>query len=110
MPPRAPLGEFEVTVLLSVLQLADDATGTAVRDDIAARTGRPLARGAVYVTLDRLNEKGLVASRFDEGSPARGGHPKRFFRVTPAGLRELRHSLSMLARMRAGLESVLKDV
>jgi DNA-binding PadR family transcriptional regulator len=108
MAPRPPLGEFEVTVLLSVLQLAGDATGTGVRDEIHARTGRPLARGAVYVTLDRLEEKHLVVSRFDEASPARGGHPKRFFRVTPAGLRELRHSLSMLARMQAGLESVLK--
>jgi DNA-binding PadR family transcriptional regulator len=110
MPPRPPLGEFEVTVLLAVLQLPEGATGTNVRDEIRARTGRPLARGAVYVTLDRLSDKGLLHSRFDDASPERGGHPKRYFSVTAAGKRELRHSLSMLERMRAGLESVLGDL
>jgi DNA-binding PadR family transcriptional regulator len=101
------LGEFEVTVLLAVLHHADGATGTVVRDEVQTRTGRPLARGAAYVTLDRLYEKGLLDARLDDASPERGGHPKRYFTVTAAGLRELRHSLSMLERMRAGLESVL---
>jgi DNA-binding PadR family transcriptional regulator len=101
------LGEFEVTVLLAVLHLDANSVGTAIRDEIEARTGRTVARGAIYVTLDRLESKAMLASRFEDGSPARGGHPRRFFRVTPAGLRSLRHSLAMLERMRAGLEPLL---
>jgi PadR family transcriptional regulator PadR len=107
MPTRSPLGEFEVMVLMAVLHLDDGAVGTRIRDEIALRTGRAVARGAVYVTLDRLQDKGLLTSRLDDASPERGGHPRRFFKVTPAGLRGLRHSLSMLERMRAGLEPVL---
>lgn len=107
MTAGAPLGEFEVTVLLAVLHLGEGAVGTAVRDEIARRTGRMVARGAVYVTLDRLEEKGLAASRLDDASPERGGHPRRYFRVTGAGLRSVRHSLAMLERMRAGLEPLL---
>jgi len=109
MPASAPLGEFEVTVLMAVLQLGDAATGTAVRDEIARRTGRAIARGAVYVTLDRLDEKELLTSRFDQATPERGGHPRRFFRVTPLGVKRVRHALAMLARMREGLEPILGE-
>ena len=108
MTVRAPLGEFEMTVLMAVLHLDERGVGTAIRDEIQRRTGRVVARGAVYVTLDRLEGKGLVTSRFDGASPERGGHPRRFFKVSASGLRELRHSLDMVARMRAGLELLLR--
>jgi DNA-binding PadR family transcriptional regulator len=107
MAASPPLGEFEVTVLLAVLHLGGDGAGTTIRDEIQRRTGRNVARGAVYVTLDRLEDKDLLASRLDAATPERGGHPRRFFSVTAAGLKQLRHSLAMLGRMRAGLESVL---
>src|SRR6476646_9125537 len=100
MAANPPLGEFEVTVLLAVLQLDDHGVGTSIREEIQRRTGRKVARGAVYVTLDRLEDKGLLASRLDAATPERGGHPRRFFTVTGTGLTQLRHSL-------AGLESVL---
>jgi PadR family transcriptional regulator len=107
MRSPAPLGEFEVTVLLAVMHLADAGTGAGILDEIQQRTGRAVVRGAVYVTLDRLEDKGLVASRLDRGTPERGGHPRRFFKVTTPGLGALRHSLAMLERMRAGLEPLL---
>jgi DNA-binding PadR family transcriptional regulator len=107
MTGPAPLGEFEVIVLMAVLHFSGQGTGTILREEIERRTTRKVARGAVYVTLDRLEEKGLLASRLDEASPGRGGHPRRFFTVTPAGLKRLRHSLGMLARMQAGLEPQL---
>jgi len=94
-------------VLLAALQLGDKVVGTGIRDEIEARSGRGVARGAVYVTLDRLETKGLLASRLDGAPPERGGHPRRYFRVTQAGLSHLRHSLSALDRMRAGLEPLL---
>ena len=86
MPPRpSPLGEFEVIVLLAVLHCAGNAMGVEIRDEIERRSGRTVGRGAVYVTLDRLDEKGLLTSRFGASSPERGGHPRRFFSVTAAG-------------------------
>jgi PadR family transcriptional regulator PadR len=103
----APVGEFEATVLMAVLHLSNDAVGAAVREDIARRTGRAVARGAVYVTLDRLESKGLLTSRLDASTPERGGHPRRFFRVTALGLKAVRHALAMVERMRSGLEPIL---
>jgi DNA-binding PadR family transcriptional regulator len=107
MRQPAPLGEFEVLVLLAVLQLDGQAVGTSILEEIQRRTGRKVARGAIYVTLDRLEHKSLLSSRLDDASPERGGHPRRFFKVTEAGLKGLRHSLDMVARMRAGLEPLL---
>jgi len=107
MPTPAPLGEFEVVVLMAAMHLGRDAFGSAIRDEIEHRTGRAVARGAVYITLDRLEDKGLLASEEGESSAKRGGRPKRLFRVTPAGIKAVKHSLSLLARMHKGLEPIL---
>ena len=103
---QAPLGEFEVVVLLAVLHLGDDANGSAVLDAIEKRTGRRASRGTVYVTLDRLEQKGLLTSRLIDAPTVRGGI-KRLFRTTAAGLKGLRHAIDTLDRMRRGLEPVL---
>jgi DNA-binding PadR family transcriptional regulator len=112
--PKSPLGEFEIMVLLAVLHLStgdepdqDAAYGSTIVRQIAERTGREVSRGAVYVTLDRLTSKGLLASRAGDAPPERGGHPRRIYRVTRAGLQATRHSLSAFARMQAGLEPVI---
>jgi PadR family transcriptional regulator len=105
----APLGEFETVVLLAALHLGHDAFGSAIRDEIERRSGRAVSRGSVYITLDRLEAKGLLASRSGEASGRRGGRPKRFFRTTPAGTAAVKHSLALLARMRRGLEPILGD-
>jgi PadR family transcriptional regulator PadR len=101
MPP--PLGEFELVVLLAVLQLGDSAYGVPVRDEIVHRTSRDVARGAVYVTLDRLTRKGYLRSRLADPTPERGGRPKRYFELTARGNKALRESLAALERMREGL-------
>jgi DNA-binding PadR family transcriptional regulator len=101
---QSPLGEFEILVLLAVLQVGDAANGSRVRDDIERRTGRHIARGAVYVTLDRLDVKGLVASRQAPATTERGGRVRRLYRVQPAGVRAIEHSILALDRMRAGLK------
>lgn len=97
------LGELEQLVLLAVLQLGADAYAVAVRDEIQRRTGLDLARGSVYVALDRLDRKGYVESRFGDPTPERGGKAKRFFRATAAGLRALSHAERAVARMRDGV-------
>ena len=109
-----PLGEFEIVVLLAVLHLTQSdemqSYGSTIVQEIARRTGRDVSRGAVYVTLDRLEAKGLLASRTGDTAPERGGRPRRFFRATHAGLTAAKHSVATLARMRAGLEPVLGDL
>ena len=92
---------------MAALHLGREAFGSAIRDEIERRTGRAIARGAVYITLDRLEDKGLLASEPGEASAKRGGRPKRLFRVTPAGVKAVKHSLSLLARMHKGLEPIL---
>jgi PadR family transcriptional regulator PadR len=104
MASLSPLGEFEVIVIMAVLHLGETAAGAAVHEEIGRRTGRTVARGAVYVTLDRLDAKGLLSSRLDKATPERGGHPRRFFKVTALGLKKVRQALTTVERMRAGLE------
>ena len=110
MADRAPLGEFEVVVLMAVLHLSDDAYGSSIRDQIERRSGRPISRGAVYITLDRLEEKALLTSRVAGGSSRRGGRPKRLFRATPLGVKAVKHSIALLVRMHKGLEPLLGDL
>lgn len=83
---RTPtLGEFEQIVLLAILRLDDGAYGAAIRTEIANCTRREPAPGALYTTLDRLEEKGLVRSHMGDPTPERGGRAKRFFNVTKPG-------------------------
>lgn len=80
------LGEFEQIVLLAILRLEGNAYGFTIGAEIAARTGRKPSPGALYATLDRLEEKGFVASRTGDPTPVRGGRAKRFFSVTGSGV------------------------
>lgn len=97
------LGEFEITVLAALLQLENDAYGKQIRQEIERRTGRSPAIGAVYTTLRRLEDKGLVASRMGEPTPERGGRRKRTFRVLTTGVATLQRSVKSLARMVEGV-------
>ncbi len=105
----SPLGEFEVLVLMSVLHLADGAYPPAVRAAIETRTGRPVSRGAVYVTLDRLEGKRLLTSRLADADRTGSGRPRRFYRASARGLTALRRALSAVARMRVGIEPLLDE-
>jgi PadR family transcriptional regulator PadR len=111
MPPPSPLGEFEVIVLLAVMHGGQDAHPPVIREEIERRTGRTVSRGSVYITLDRLEEKGLLTSRIAAASaPQRGGRPTRRFKVTAAGLSAVRRSIATLADMRRGLEPIVGDL
>ena len=103
------LGEFELLVLLAVLQAGEDAYGSAILDELRRRSGRPVSRGAVYITLDRLESKGYLSSRTEAGPAARGGRPRRYYGVRPAGLKLLRGSLEAFGRMQQGLKLGLKQ-
>lgn len=95
------LGTFEQIVLLAVLGLEDEAYGRAVLHDaqLASQEGRSISAGAVYATLDRMETKGLLCSRLEEGTQARGGRVRRFYRVTPAGAAALTQARTTLEKL-----------
>jgi PadR family transcriptional regulator PadR len=102
------LGEFELVVLLAVLRLGDEAYGASILQEIARRTRRPVARGSVYITLDRLESKGLLGSERGDPTPIRGGRRKRFFKLKARGLRVLKRTLADLGRLQEGLAPLLE--
>lgn len=104
------LGEFEHLTLLAVLRLGDDAYGMRVRQEIAERTGRDVSIGAVYATLDRLAEKGLVVSSKGEATAERGGRAKRCFRLTRAGADSVNRARHEMESMMDGLRFPLRGV
>jgi DNA-binding PadR family transcriptional regulator len=106
MPPIY-LGEFEFAVLLAVLHLNEDAYAVPVRELIEERTGRPVARGALYTGLDRLEAKGCLRSRMGDPTEERGGKARRYYSVTPSGLKALRATHEAVSSMTRGLESIL---
>lgn len=101
------LGEFEQMVLLAILRLGDEAFALSILDELDARVGRSVSRGALYKTLQRLEGKGLVAWAVEESTPDRGGHPRRRFDVAPRGVVALQESRTALHRLWDGLEPIL---
>ncbi len=102
------LGEFEHIVMAAVLRLDGEAYGTRIIQEIEDATGTRVKSGSLYITLDRLEAKGYVASRVADPEPGRGGRPKRYMTVTPAGLRILKRARDVMLTMWQGLESRLE--
>jgi DNA-binding PadR family transcriptional regulator len=105
--PPPYLGEFEQLVLLAVLRLGDEAYAVPIRQAIEEAAARSVSRGALYTTLERLEAKGLLASRIGEPTADRGGRARRYHSVTPIGLRALRAAREAVMRLSTGLESTL---
>lgn len=103
------LGEFEYAVLLAILHLDGDAYAVPVRELIEQRTGRPVARGALYTGLDRLESKGCLKSRMGDPSDERGGKARRYYSVTAAGMKALRATHEAFSSLTKGLESILEQ-
>jgi PadR family transcriptional regulator PadR len=97
------LGEFEQIAILAILRLDDRAYGVTIRSEIQQRTGREPAPGALYTTLDRLEDKGFLASSFGDPTPQRGGRAKRYFRVTAAGVEAVAYAQRCYRRLCEGL-------
>jgi len=109
VPESAGLGNFEEQVLLAVIRTGADAYGMSVRRELERVTGRSVTIGSVYITLDRLEAKGLVTSaRTTAGadSPSR-----RVFSVTPTGARALVETRATRDKLWAGvnLRPLLRD-
>jgi len=103
MPRQTLLGGVELLVLLALIRLGDDAYGVPIADEIEASSGRAVSVGSVYITLDRLERKGLVTSRLGEPTAERGGRAKTYFSPTAKGLREARLARRTLMRLWHGV-------
>jgi PadR family transcriptional regulator, regulatory protein PadR len=104
----ATLGTLELATLLAVARLKDKAYGLAIKRDLAARTGRDYSVGALYTTLQRLEDKGLLTSRHSEPLPVRGGRSRRHFTLTGAGARALRQAERHAASIWGGVGKTLR--
>jgi PadR family transcriptional regulator PadR len=104
MATTPSLGEFEQVVLLAILRLGDGAYGVSIREEIQARTDREPSPGALYTTLDRLEEKGLLRSRLGDPTPQRGGRAKRYVEVTATGVEAVARAQRSYRRLLEGLE------
>src|SRR6202140_2660373 len=103
MAKRGFLGGFELLVLLALMRLGDDAYGVPISEAIEESSGREVAIGSVYITLERLEQKGLVSSRLGEPTAERGGRAKTYFRVTATGLRKVRQAQRTLVTLWKGV-------
>jgi len=106
------LGAFEQAVLLSLVRpvtpLGREAYGRGVLSDVQHRLGRDVAAGAVYATLDRLEQKGLVSSALEAGGAGRAGRPRRRYAIEAEGIRALNEAKSASERLYAGIRWPLK--
>lgn len=97
------LGEFEQLILFSVVQLEGEAFGVAIRENIEARTGRAVSSGAIYTTLGRLQDRGMVRSETRGLQSGKAGRPRRYYTIEPTGARALLDSWQTMQAAGGGL-------
>ena len=105
---REALGEFEQLVLLAIMHLDGEVYGVPIVDEIERRTGRSVTPAAVYVTLRRLEEKGLLAAKMSAPIAERGGKARRCVKITRAGIESLREARQVIDSMWKGLDPGLR--
>ena len=103
------LQNFDLMALLAILRLGEDAYGVTIARELEEQTGREVVVASVYATLERLQERGLVTSSLGDPTPERGGRAKRYFRITGAGVREVRDTRRSLMNLWKGLPELKGD-
>ena len=106
MSERGYLGNFELMVLLAVIQLGDTAYGVTISHELEDTLRREVAISSVYNALERLEGKGFVSSKLGDPTPERGGRAKRFFKVTQTGVREAKSTREALTTLWKGIPQV----
>lgn len=105
--PQMALGDLEQLVMLALMRLGDEGFGAAAQREIAERSGRYVTLGAVYTALNRLEEKGFVASRVGDPLPQRGGRRRRHYSVLPLGRRAIADAVRAMQALSSGLQGQL---
>jgi DNA-binding PadR family transcriptional regulator len=100
------IGQFEQIVLTAILSLGDNAYGVTIHAKVE-ELSRPkrVVLGAIYATLDRLEDKGLIASWLSNPTPERGGRSKRHYRLEKSGERALQDSVVAARRICDAVEN-----
>jgi DNA-binding PadR family transcriptional regulator len=94
------VGQFEQIILTAILSLRDEAYGVTIRQKaVQLAAPKNISLGAVYVTLDRLEDNGLLSSWLSDPTPDRGGRSKRFYRLEALGERALVESAATAKRV-----------
>ena len=104
MTKRGYLGDLEEIVLLAVARCEPHAYGMRIREEIDAQSGRSVAIGAVYASLERLEDKGYIKRVSPPDAAHYDPRARRFFAVTPAGARAADDTASLRERMWRGLQ------
>jgi DNA-binding PadR family transcriptional regulator len=105
MAERPSLGQFEQLVLTAILSQGEDAYGVTIHRAVdALMAPRQCQLGAVYATLDRMEDKGLVVSWLSEPTAQRGGRAKRHYRLSPDGEAALSEAAVVAGRLRDAVE------
>lgn len=100
------LGGFEHQVLLAMLRLGGETYSVPIVGELEGLVGRTAAPAAVYVTLRRLERKGLLTSRMAPPAQGKGGRPRRLFRVEKPAVETLRAVRDDLRRLWNGIEAL----
>jgi DNA-binding PadR family transcriptional regulator len=98
------LGEFEQVVMLALARVGEGAYSVPVHEEILRTTDRDVAIASVYVTLSRLEDKGMVRSESESREQATG-RPRRFYAVTPDGWAALERSRELIESMWEGVSA-----
>lgn len=98
------LGQLEEILLIAIMRLRTNAYGVSIQRTVEEVGGRSTSLGAIYTTLERLEQKGYVSSYEGEATPQRGGRPKRYFKVEAPGLRALNDANSTRSQLMQGVD------
>lgn len=102
------IGQFEQLVLAAILSLREDAYGVTIHSKVGdLAQPKKISLGAVYVTLDRLEDKGFVSSWLSDPTSERGGRAKRCYRVEALGEQALQESVVTAMRISEAVKNAL---
>lgn len=105
------IGELEQVILFTLARLdGEEAHGARIIAEIERKLGRRVTAGALYTVLDRLQEKGFVASWIGDSTPERGGRRRKVYRLEPAGARELRSWYAGIRKLAEGTAARLDAI
>ena len=103
------LGEFEHRVLLAILRLGGEAYSVPLVLELEERTGREVSQSSVFIVLQRLEKKGHLTSRIDESTKSQTGRVRRYFRLTPVAMEQLREYRNDLIALWDGIGATLDE-
>lgn len=107
---KSQLGEFEELVLLTIAALHDDAYGVAIKNEMETRLNRGISIGALQTAFKRLEDKGFIKSHLGEPTQKRGGKRKRFYQISPIGVRTLEEIRDVRSQLWSSIPQVVFDL